>query len=209
MRGVLIKAVWLLLLFVSCQSKPEYIIRVDVEKLNTEYKAAVNAHGLTREESNAFTQRMLDEVYQSTLRKRLPPVQVIDLKGHTKNLVELLTNKTLLVFTFKGCGPGMETILDKFPKTLLELKKENITPDYLCILLQDSTETKISKSMNELITDCQKRYPGKVLLMNENEALKLNIMGSPMGIIVDNGIVQCLDVGNIHSDTLRKYFKKQ
>jgi hypothetical protein len=177
------------LIIFGCSSNHNYIIPYDIERNFPDSK-----NGITQDEMNEFTRKMVHQIKVNTEGKKIPKIQVYEANGKNVILNNLINQKSFIYGTDSHCGWGLEIMKEDLPNTIKKLKGDSIKLFTIALLVRDEMDSNEIRSFNKLIDKVKTKYE-HFYIIDKKEAKKLNIMNATKLLIDSDQNVISWDIG--------------
>lgn len=175
-------SIYLAVLFflIRCNSESNFIIPADYKKYEKEFH---QGKAMTQKEVSIIISKFEEEIKRKTIGKNVPKVIIEDSEGNKTELRKIITSKTLCLLSDAHCGWGTQSLSFDMPIVLKKLDSNKIKLNTVCLLVKSSYDIEHPKTYETFFTELKKKYP-QLYKINESEARKLNIYGSPTRLII-------------------------
>lgn len=187
MKKLYITIVYLIIF--GCNSNHNYIIPYDIERNFPDPK-----NGITQDEMNEFTRKMVNQIKINTEGKKIPKIQVFDANGQNVDLNKMINQKTFIYGTDNHCGWGLEMLEEDLPYTIEKLKGDSIKIFTIALLVWDEMDSNEIRSFNKIIDEVKTKYE-HFYIIEKKDAKKLNIMNATKLLIDSDQNVISWDIG--------------
>lgn len=166
---------------IACNRKPQTITQVDFKTFESKMNTGAP---LTQEEVNKLMWKFQLDIQKNTTGRLLPDLQICDVQGNEYNLPDIIRRKTIIEISDAHCGFGIGCTLNDLPGIIARLKEKYDDFDVVCLVIKTKADNNGHNPFNTYLTDLKPLYPA-LYVIDEGDAGKLNVAGSPTRLLVD------------------------
>ncbi len=181
--------IFVFLILFGCGSNHNYIIPYDIEKHFPDSK-----NGITQDEMNEFTRKMVNQLKANTEGKFMPRIEVSDTDGKRVILNKIINQKTLIYGTDSHCSWGLDVLEYDLPNTIARLRRNSINLFTIALLVRDEMDSNEIEAFNKLVKDVKRKYD-HFYIIKKKEANKLNILNATKLFVDSDQIVISYSIG--------------
>jgi len=175
------------LLLASCTHTVEEFHQIDLNSYLQPPKAPIKVR-----DTDANLPILFEKIYKNTLNKRIPNLPLINIKGDSIMLYDILHQKSILIFSDHYCSYGMEGMCHDFPKTMEKVKKDHpeAAIQSIGILIKAVEADSDPKRFHAAAEEINALYSNYFYIMDDKTAAKLNIFANPTKYYINDSRIK-------------------
>lgn len=181
------------LFFSSCYNQVEEIVELDIKSYLKLPELSIKVG-----DQNANLQLLFEDLYKSTINKKIPNIPIYSLSGDTIEMYHVLMRKSILIFSDTYCAYGMDGLNKDFPKAYDQVTKDfpEESIEVICFIIRTYESEDEPKRIETVIKEVKEQYMS-IYIIDQIMADRLNIFGNPTRYYInDSKILTHLGMGS-------------